>query len=106
MDEDGSRAMTEVILYSLANRQKEGGAAAAEFVIALAAGMDPDLQSGLRLREANLRELVRRIVEITSTDDRSVGPYMRGMMRLLTKKFIDSFGQPEQGNLATGQVRG
>jgi len=82
-DEDGSRAMTEVVLHSLANLDGEAGAAAAEFVIGLLVGQNPTPRTGLRLRAENLKEIVRRVEQIERDPGREIGPYLRGLIRLL-----------------------
>lgn len=82
-DEDGSRAMTEVVLHSLANLDGEAGATAAEFVIALLIGLNPTPRSGLILRANDLAALVRRLEGIDADQTTSVGPYLRGLIRLL-----------------------
>jgi hypothetical protein len=82
-DEDGSRAMTEVVLHSLANLDGEAGAVAAEFVIALLIGLNPTPRSGLSLRPDNQAEVLRRLEQLEQDAQRNMGPYLRSMIRLL-----------------------
>ena len=86
LDEDGSRAMTEIVLHSLANLDGEAGATAAEFVIALTIGLDPGTRSGLRLRPDNIRAVAQTAGRIAASGDRKIGPYMRGLIGLLLAK--------------------
>lgn len=82
-DEDGSRAMTEVVLHSIANLEGEAGDVAAEFVIALLIGLNPTPRSGLNLRPDNLAEVVRRVELLEQCADLPIGPYLRGLIRLM-----------------------
>jgi hypothetical protein len=82
-DEDGSRAMTEVVLHSIANLEGEAGSVAAEFVIALLIGLNPTARSGLSLRPENMAEVVRRLHLLEQDRDRRIGPYLRGLIRLM-----------------------
>lgn len=92
-DEDGSRAMTEVILHSLANLDEEAGAAAAEFIIALLTGLNSTNRTGLSLPLSYLQEISRRLQRIEIDLDQRAGPYMRGLIRLLIKLVPQSADQ-------------
>ena len=95
-DQDGSRAMTEVVLHSLANLDSEAGAAAAEFVIGLLIGQNSEPGTGLILRNNDFREVRRRLEEITGDADRAIGPYLRGLIRLL----LTGQGQRPESDIA------